>query len=165
MASHLARADSRAASPTKYNRAAFRRSRPSHASQVVAPWVHSCHHEELTEQQRPQSREGEHQRKSLRRRILRSGLLIDKKAVSLFFRFVSLLNLISLAISLPIWNCQNNSKKGNSLYNCYVHFAVIASVDAVLAVVFTVHLLLRVFYELWWKLEVSMIIQSRSSWL
>ena len=103
--------------------------------------------------------EDDRQNKSLRRSILCCGLFIDKKPVSFLFRVMAVVNLVSLTASAPVWICRDTRRESpntlESVYNCYAHFAVIASVDAVLAVVFTVHLLLRVFYELWWKLEVS----------
>ena len=76
-------------------------------------------------------------------RLERWLLLVEKRRVRQFFRLCAVVNVLSLTCSGPFMRCEGG-------YSCTAQFVIIACVDFVLSVLFTVQLVARLQYA-WWQ--------------
>lgn len=80
--------------------------------------------------------------------------LLERRSVRRFFRVCAVLNLLSLAFSAPLRVCPpisegvNSTKSDQSCDGVFVQFVVIAVVDLILAVLYTVQLIMRLQYNI-----------------
>ena len=80
--------------------------------------------------------------------------LLERRSVRRFFRVCSVLNLLSLAFSAPLRVCPlpaaegNSTEEDKSCEGVFIQFVVIAVVDLILAVLYTVQLVMRLQYNI-----------------
>lgn len=81
--------------------------------------------------------------------------LLERRSVRRFFRVCAVLNLLSLAFSAPLRVCppiteegQGGNSTDGSCDGVFVQFVVIAVVDLILAVLYTVQLIMRLQYNI-----------------